>query len=96
MDHIISKGLPQTDRRGAVSMRRGERGIWPRLYWEHLIRDARDFNAHLDCVHINPVKHGWVKSVADCPYSTFHKLVEQGVYPKDWVGGDEGMVDVVD
>ena len=52
----FSKGLPQTERRSAVRMRRGERGIWQRRYWEHLIRDERDFNAHRDYVHINPVK----------------------------------------
>lgn len=92
----FSKGSPKTERRSAVRMRRGERGIWQRRYWEHLIRDERDFNAHRDYVHINPVKHGWVKSVADWPYSIFHKLVEQGVYPLDWAGGDEEMVDVVD
>lgn len=52
----FSKGLPQTERRSAVRMRRGERGILQRRYWEHLIRDERDFNAHRDYVHINPVK----------------------------------------
>ena len=52
----FSKGLPQTERRSAVRMRRGERGIWQRRYWEHLIRDERDFNAHRDYVPINPVK----------------------------------------
>lgn len=87
----FSKGLPQTEKRSAARMRRGERGIWQRRYWEKLIRNERDFNAHKDYVHINPVK-----SVADWPYSTFHKLVEQGVYPLDWAGGDEEMVDVVD
>lgn len=79
----FSKGLSQTEKRSAARMRRGERGIWQRRYWEHLIRDERDFNAHRDYVHINPVKHDLVKCVADWPYSTFHKLVEQGVYPLD-------------
>jgi len=34
--------------------------------------------------------------VADWPYSTFHKLVEQGIYPLDWAGGEEEVVDVED
>ena len=38
----------------------------------------------MDYVHINPLKHGLVKRVADWPYSTFHRLVAQGVYPVDW------------
>lgn len=85
----FSKGLPQEEIRNASRTRRGERGIWQRRFWEHLIRDERDFNAHMDYVHINPVKHGLVKHVADWPHSTFHKLVEDGVYLPDWAGGDE-------
>ena len=46
----------------------------------------------MDYVHINPVKHGLVTSVADWPHSTFHKLVKEGVYPPDWAGGDEKQV----
>ncbi|MEJ2646433.1 MAG: transposase [Gammaproteobacteria bacterium] len=73
----------------AVRRRRGERGVWQRRYWEHLIRDEADFAAHMDYVHINPVKHGLVERVIDWPYSTFHALVEKGIYPPDWAGGRE-------
>jgi REP element-mobilizing transposase RayT len=38
----------------------GERGIWQRRYWEPTIRDDRDFAAHMDYTHFNPVKHGLV------------------------------------
>jgi putative transposase len=85
----FSKSLPQTERLSEVRVRRGERGIWQRRYWEHLIRDEADFRAHMDYVHINPLKHGLVKRVADWPYSTFHRLVTQGIYPSDWGGSDE-------
>jgi putative transposase len=82
----FSKSLPKIERRSAVRVRRGERGIWQRRYWEHVIRDEADYRAHLDYIHYNPVKHGWVKQVKDWPYSTFHRWVEQGVYPLDWAG----------
>lgn len=85
----FSKALPPTEHRNTSRKQRGERGIWQRRYWEHAIRDQRDFNAHMDYVHINPVKHGLVKSVIDWPHSTFHKLVAMGVYPSDWAGGAE-------
>lgn len=85
----FSKGLPRTERLSKVRARRGERGIWQRRYWEHLIRDEADYRAHMDYVHINPLKHGLVGQVCDWPYSTFHRLVVQGVYPKDWAGGME-------
>src|SRR6266404_7121867 len=54
----FSKSLPATERRSAVMVRRGERGIWQRRYWEHTIRDDRDYAAHMDYIHFNSVKHG--------------------------------------
>ena len=92
----FSKALPRTERLSAVRARRGERGIWQRRYWEHLIQDERDYQAHMDYVHINPVKHGLVMHVKDWPYSTFHRLVAQGIYPQDWAGGDENELDYRD
>jgi putative transposase len=82
----FSKRLPVVERRSAVRRARGERGIWQRRYWEHLVRDDEDFRAHMDYLHFNPVKHGHMERVADWPYSTFHRLVTAGVYPVDWAG----------
>lgn len=93
---LFSRGIPKHERRSVVRIKRGERGIWQRRYWEHLIRDERDYEAHMDYVHINPVKHGLVKQVKDWPYSTFHKLVEQGIYSQDWGGGMEGVLEYED
>ena len=64
----FSKALPRDESRSAVRVRRGERGIWQRRYWEHLIRDEADYGAHMDYVHINPVKHGLVGRVVDWPH----------------------------
>lgn len=83
---IFSKSLPKTETLSVTRLRRGERGIWQRRFWEHLIRDEADYAAHMNYVHINPVKHGLVSKAADWPHSTFHSLVEQGVYPADWGG----------
>ena len=84
----FSKAVPNTEMRSATRQRREERGIWQRRYWEHLIRDETDYSRHMDYLHFNPVKHGLVSRVRDWPYSTFHRLVEQGVYPANW---GEGM-----
>jgi len=86
---LFSRQIPKTEWRSGIRQNRRERGIWQRRYWEHLIRDDADFAAHMDYVHINPVKHGLVHAVADWPYSTFHGLVAQGVYPMNWAGGAE-------
>ncbi len=64
--------------------KRGERGLWQRRFWEHLIRDEIDYRQHVDYIHWNPVKHGWVTSVKDWPHSSFHGYVTQGIYPENW------------
>ena len=88
----FSRSIPGQEWRSATRLRRAERGIWQRRFWEHLIRDDQDFAAHMDYVHVNPLKHGLVERVADWPYSTFHRLVEQGVYAANWAGGSDRMI----
>jgi len=68
-------------------VRRGERGIWQRRYWEHTIRDDRDYAIHMDYIHFNPIKHGLVDNPADWPFSSFRRCVASGLYPADWLGG---------
>ena len=80
----FAKTLPGTERLSAVQERKVERGIRQRRFWEHTIRNDRDYAAHVDYVHINPYKHGLVQHVADWPYSSFHRFVAEGVYPQDW------------
>jgi putative transposase len=60
--------------------------LWQHRFWEHLIRDERDFRHHLDYLHGNPLKHGLVGQVSDWPWSSFHRWVERGVYPANWAG----------
>ncbi len=80
----FSRCLLADERRSRSRVAKEERGIWQRRYWEHLIRDEKDYAAHLDYIHYNPVKHGYVQSVAQWSYSTFHRYVEQGMYDKRW------------
>jgi putative transposase len=67
-------------------IKRSEFPLWQRRFWEHCIRDELDLQRHLDYIHWNPVKHGYVNRVIDWPYSTFHRYVPQGIYPDDWGG----------
>jgi putative transposase len=83
---IVSKGLPPTERRSWKHRARGERGIWQRRFWEHTIRDERDYARHIDYIHYNPVKHGYVNRVGDWPYSSFHRYVRAGMLPANWAG----------
>lgn len=58
--------------------------LWQRRYGEHLIRDKRDYERHVEYIHYNPVKHGYVSRVVDWPYSSFHRYMRQEVYGQDW------------
>lgn len=80
----FSRKIPKTEHINPSRASKRERGIWQRRYWEHLIRDEIDFQRHVDYIHYNPVKHGNVKNPSDWQYSTIHKYIELGIYPKDW------------
>ena len=54
--------------------------------WEHYIRDDLDYQRHIDYVHVNPLKHGYVQRVTDWPYSSFHRYVAKGIYLENWCG----------
>jgi putative transposase len=82
----FSRQLPKEERRNPSRIAKGEREIWQRRYWEHLIRDESDYGRHMDYIHYNPVKHGLVQCMKDWPHSTFHHYVERGMYPADWGG----------
>jgi putative transposase len=83
----FSRGLPRGEPVSASRLRKRERGIWQRRYWEHTLRDEDDFARHVDYIHFNPVKHGLVACVRDWPFSSFHRMVRLGIYPENWAGG---------
>ncbi len=83
----FSRHILKTEYISTSRQKRQERGIWQRRFWEHTIRDDKDFENHMDYLHYNPVKHGYVKSVADWEFSTFHHCVKQGIYSADWGNG---------
>ena len=80
----FARRLPTGERRSIRRLDKGERGIWQRRFWEHLIRNDDDLTRHVDYIHYNPVKHGWVRDVADWPYSSFQRYVRLGIYPSNW------------
>ena len=84
---IFSRGLAPATSRSARHIAKREKGLWQRRYWEHVIRDENDLARHIDYVHFNPVKHGYVARVRDWPHSSFHQYVARGELPDDW-GGD--------
>ena len=84
---LIEKG----EYRSASRQAKGERGIWQRRYWEHLIRDERDYANHVDYIHYNPVKHGHVERASTWQYSSIHRYIRAGLMERDWGGRKGGM-----
>ena len=82
--------IPPGERLSPRRLKKQERGIWQRRFWEHVIRDERDYELHVDHLHYNPVKHGHVTRVADGPYSSFHRYVQRDVYDLVW-GADDNV-----
>ncbi len=89
----FSRAIEKGERVSKSRDKRRERGIWQRRFWAHLIVDQADFNNHVDYIHWNPVKHGWVKQVTDWRYSSFHKYVELGIYSNTWGYSGEFNID---
>jgi putative transposase len=87
----FSRALPQGEWVSASRLRKRERGIWQRRYWEHSLRDEDDFARHVDYIHFNPVKHGHAERVRDWPFWSFHRMVRLGVYPANWAGDPKGQ-----
>jgi len=86
-DGVVKAGAP------VARHRNGEIALWQPRFWEHTIRDEKDFERHVDYIHFNPVKHGLVSRVRDWPHSSFRRYVRQGLLPADWAGGmREGTV----
>ena len=63
---------------------KGEATLWQRRFWDHIIRDEKDFQSHFDYIHYNPVKHGLVDSPSSWEWSSFHRYVRLGVYEDVW------------
>jgi putative transposase len=91
---LIKRRFTEAVARSGIRLPRhenGESALWQRRFWEHTIRDERDFERHVDYIHYNPIKHGYVTRVDDWQHSSFHRYVRQGLLPADWAG-DHGTM----
>lgn len=74
------------------AINRGEKGVWQRRYYDHIIRNENDLNRHLDYIHYNSMKHYHI-SPKDWKYSSFEKFVNFGFYSNDWCNfGDKNLI----
>ena len=83
---LFSAQIPKETASHSDRQRKRERNIWQQRYWEHTIRDDRDYAAHVNYCYVNPLKHGLVRHVRDWPHSSFHRDARSGLYSEDWCG----------
>lgn len=80
----FSRSMPDLPGFAENARRPREKGIWQNRFWEHRIRDQRDYQAHLRYCYYNPVEHGLANELNDWPYSSYHRDVRLGRFPADW------------
>jgi len=55
----------------ASSYRRNLSGVWQKRFYEHTIRDEKDYKKIVNYIYTNPIKHGLVENSEDWKYSSF-------------------------
>ncbi|WP_434784436.1 REP-associated tyrosine transposase [Sinisalibacter aestuarii] len=68
-------------RRRASHVKRRERGVWQRRFWERHVRNEEEMAACIRYCHFNPVKHGFVARPQDWPFSSVHRDIRAGRWP---------------
>jgi putative transposase len=77
---VVAAGVPIS------SDHRGEYSLWQKRFWEHTIRNDRDFERCVDYIHYNPVKHRLVSAPSEWSFSSLHRYVRAGMLANDWGG----------
>ena len=50
----------------------GYKPLWQKRFYEHTIRDEKDYLDKVEYIRSNPVKHGYVEMVDDWEYGSFY------------------------
>ena len=59
----------------SAKYRRQHSGIWQDRYYEHTIRDEKDWLEKMEYIQFNPLKHNLVEDINDWKYSSFYNNV---------------------
>jgi len=65
------------------AVKRGEKGIWQRRYYDHIVRNEEDLYRHIDYIHYNSMKHYQILP-KDWMFSSFKKFVKNRYYEENW------------
>ena len=67
----------------------GGRELW-RGFEEQTLRDEADLQRRIDYIHVDPVRHGLVRSPKSWPFSSLHAYICHGLRPVYWSGDVDG------
>jgi putative transposase len=67
--------------------------FWQKRFWDHVIRDDRDFENHLHYIHYNPVKHGYVSAPRTWKHSSYIEWKKRGLYPPAFEWSEPNDID---
>lgn len=85
---LFSRSVPAPDDSANLRLRPGEKGVWQRRFWEHVIRDVDDLAAHRHMIHSAPVQAGLVNRARDWQWSSVHRAIARGQVPVSTKVGD--------
>lgn len=79
----FSRAMPMPANRTLAQIKRAEKGIWQRRYWEHQITDAADFARHRDMIYLSPVQAGLAATPQAWQHTSLHRdLADGGTLPQ--------------
>ena len=91
----FSRLMPMNKYQSSEQIKRREKGIWQRKYYDHIIRNEEDLFKHLDYIHYNSFKHLNIQP-KDYKYSSFEKFVQKGFYEENWCNfGNKHNIDTM-
>ena len=85
--HFLHDPTELSDRRRA----KAQSTVWQNRFWEHQIRNENDFEKHVDYIHWNPVKHGYVTRPIDWRWSSMRRYVDAGILPENWAESESAV-----
>jgi len=72
------------------------KSIWQDRYYDHIIRDERDFEKHCDYIHYNPVKHKLVDKPELWKWSSYMAFLKRDYYEKGWGYSEPKILEKID
>jgi putative transposase len=84
---VFSRRLPAVEHHSSSRIAKGERGIWQCRFWEHLVRDERDFEQHFQSIHFDLVKARLAAHAANWPHLSIHRSPCLWIPTSGWSGG---------